>query len=506
MAYRTIERAMRPCFTALIPLLAALPLAAQSIATPWMSYGHDAQHSGVSSVAAQAFNRIKWSTPVDTVLQNSSGELLIHYGSPMVTAANTVIIPVRTSVNNTYQLNVVNGANGSLKYTLLSDWTPAPHDWIPPYSAALTVRNRLYYAGAGGTVYYRDQPDSSSGPSGQIAFYGTANYNANPSAFNSAVIISTPMVSDRYGDVFFGYTVTGSNPSNLVSGIAKIDYNGNGTFITATAASGGDASIAKVPLNCTPALSIDNFTLYFAVADYNGHGYLVSIDSRNLAPLTHVRLKDPEFGSDATLLDDSSASPTVGPDGDVYYGVFETTCCTNHDRGWLLHFSKTLSGSKTPGAFGWDDTASIVSSKLVSSYHGASSYLLFTKYNNYKSTGGDGLNKIAILDPNATETDPITGVTVMNEVMTVLGQTADGPPSGAVREWCINSGAVDPLTHSVIANSEDGVLYRWDLFSGNLTQTIRLTPGVGEAYTPTVIGVDGTVYAINDAVLFAVGQ
>jgi hypothetical protein len=33
-----------------------------------------------------------------------------------------------------------------------------------------------------------------------------------------------------------------------------------------------------------------------------------------------------------------------------------------------------------------------------------------------------------------------------------------------------------------------------------------LTTGVSEAYTPTAIGVDGTVYAINNAILFAVGQ
>jgi hypothetical protein len=33
-----------------------------------------------------------------------------------------------------------------------------------------------------------------------------------------------------------------------------------------------------------------------------------------------------------------------------------------------------------------------------------------------------------------------------------------------------------------------------------------LTAGSGEAYTSTVIGVDGTVYATNNATLFAVGQ
>jgi hypothetical protein len=75
-----------------------------------------------------------------------------------------------------------------------------------------------------------------------------------------------------------------------------------------------------------------------------------------------------------------------------------------------------------------------------------------------------------------------------------------------VDEWCINSAAVDPATKSVIANSEDGNLYRWDLTTNTFTQKVNLTAGIGEAYTPTVIGVDGTVYAINDAILFAVGQ
>src|SRR5204862_4036214 len=75
----------------------------------------------------------------------------------------------------------------------------------------------------------------------------------------------------------------------------------------------------------------------------------------------------------------------------------------------------------------------------------------------------------------------------------------------AVREWCINAAAVDPQTDSVLANSEDGKLYRWDLSTNTFTQTITLTPGVGEAYTPTLIGGDGTVYAINNATLFAVG-
>jgi hypothetical protein len=262
--------------------------------------------------------------------------------------------------------------------------------------------------------------------------------------------------------------------------------------------------VTEVPYNCAPALSWDGKTLYVAVSNGTA-GYLVGLDSATLAPGARVRLKDPKSGDDAWIDDDSSASPTTGLDGDVYYGVLETPFPETNDRGWLLHFSADLSQSKTPGAFGWDETASLVPASMVASYTGTSGYLLMTKYNNYAGIGtGNGENKIAILDPNATETDPITGVTVMNEVLTILGPTPS-PPEG-VKEWCINSAAVDIPGKSVLANSEDGNLYRWDLTTNTLSQKVALTGGIGEAYTPTVIGVDGTAYAINDAILFAVGN
>jgi hypothetical protein len=162
----------------------------------------------------------------------------------------------------------------------------------------------------------------------------------------------------------------------------------------------------------------------------------------------------------------------------------------------------------TPGAFGWDISPTIVPANLVPSYHGTSPYLIMTKYNNYGSTGGDGVNKLAILDPNDSQVDARTGQTVMKEILTIAGVTPDaefpGLP-GAVREWCINTAVLDAGSGSIIANSEDGKVYRWDLATNTFTQTVTLTVGIGEAYTPTLIGADGTVYAINNATLFAIG-
>jgi hypothetical protein len=491
---------------------------AQSIRFPWSGYGHESQHDAITSVASQPLNRILWHTPVDLNPQYSGSELLIHYGSPLITRSNTVIVPVKTGATGGFEVEALAGATGATNWVRATDYLLPPHDWTPSFSPTLTPKNRLYFAGGGGTVYYCDTPDTTniSPVIGQIAFFGLTNYTANTNAYLNNVYINTPITTDRYGNIFFGFQVTGSTPLNLQGGIARIDFNGTGTWISATNAA-SDAGIIKVSQNCAPALSNDHKTLYIAVnnsnpyGDFYNYGYLVALDSRTLAPLAGVRLKDAKNPTaDAYVPDDATASPTVGPDGDVYYGVLENPPGSNHYRGWLLHFDSTLTQTKVPGAFGWDDSASLVSGALVSSYHGSSPYLLMTKYNNYAGAGGNGVNKIAILDPQNSMTDPISGATVMNEVLTITGPTPD--PSytniypNAVHEWCINSAAVDPFTKSVLANNEDGKLYRWDLTSNTLSETNVLTSGLGEAYTPTLVGVDGIVYAINNATLYAVGH
>jgi hypothetical protein len=469
----------------------------------WSSYAHDPQHTAISDVAARPLTGILWQTLVDLQPQYSSGELFIHYGSPLVTAANTVIVPVKTGTNDGFEVEGFDGATGALKWRVTTNYSIPDASWTPPMSLVLTPANRLYIPGAGGTVYYMDNPDASNAIiTGQLAFYGIANYDHS---YDGNVKISTPLTSDSLGDIYFGFTVYGPTAPNLQSGIARMDPNGNGSWVSASAAA-GDAAISQLLLNCAPALSNDESSLYVAVSTGSGFGtgYLLRMNSATLATTGRVYLVEPASGQAALLPDAGTASPTVGPDGDVYFGVLENPFGSNHDRGWLLHFSGDLAQSKIPGAFGWDDTASVVPASMVPSYHGSSPYLLMTKYNNYKELGGDGVNKIAVLDPNAMADDPITGACVMQEVLTIAGVTPD-PVLPMVREWCINTAAVDPATDSIFANSEDGTLYRWNLATNSFTQSVNLTSATGEAYTPTVIGVDGTVYAINNATLFAVG-
>ena len=489
---------------ALVCLCLSAPAFADAPA--WRGYGGNPQHTAAAPAKGQKLKKIHWQTTVDLHPQLSGGELLIHYASPMITGSNTVLLPVKTGVNGGFRIEAHKGKNGNLVWRKKSDFVLAPHDWTPSFPAHLTAQNRLYYGGAGGTVYFRDTPDLKTGASGQIAFYGLANYTANKAALDQDVMIDTPITADEAGNIYFGFVAAAQGtPLGLKSGIARISADGTGSWVSAATAA-GDTEIIEVAQNCAPAVSADQSTIYIAVSD-GETGYLLGLDASTLAQKFKVRLKDPDDGLNAVLFDDSSASPTVGPDGDVYYGVLSGGNSSHDGRGWLLHFSGDLATQKTTGSFGWDDTVSIVPKAAVPSYTGTSPYLLMTKYNNYFGFGnGDGHNQIAIISPDETQKDRFSKVTVMKEIMTKLNPTQfPGAPAGVVYEWCINSAVVDVAGHSVIANAEDGHTYRWDLARDKLTD-ISLNAPRGEAYTPTVIGPDGTTYAINDSKFYALGE
>ncbi|MGH9872803.1 MAG: Ig-like domain repeat protein [Pyrinomonadaceae bacterium] len=480
------------------------------------TFAGNAQHTSSYAAPAQNLNTFKWIASIDL---NNTGAL-IHYGAPLITAANTVLVPVKTGAAGGFQVSAFNGANGAAKYTLATDYILPAHNWIPAYQPCVATGafgTRLYYAGAGGTIWHVDNPDSNTpgAPVREVFYTSLANYNANAAAYNSTIFVNTPITADSHGNIYFGFRVQGTAPSPLnttQSGFARIDTSGNGTFVLADAIA-NDAAIVRDSHNVAPALSSDETTLYVVVKwnTNNRYCYLLGLNATTLQTKYSVFLKDPRSGEPAGVPEDGTASPMVAPDGDVYFGV-QGTPANNGSRGFLLRFSGDLSITKTPGAFGWDYTAGIVPASSVASYTGTSSYLLFCKYNDYAFQDGSGVNRVALLDPNATQLDPHSsspGLVEMREVLTVIGPTPDSEQPGvlnAVREWCINAPAVNPATNSVFFNSEDGHAYRWNLATNSLDQAITLNAGIGQPYVPTVIGPDGTVYTLNGGTLFAIGN
>jgi hypothetical protein len=500
----------RRAVTGLVAIVVAGLSASSAFGQFWEGYGRDPQHTALSAGPSQIPTAIRWRTPVDLHPPNANGgDLYIHYGAPAITAANTLVVSQKTGAEGGFQVNAFRAATGQLLWTQATDYILPPHNWTPPMGITLTPGDAsVVIPGAGGTVLVRKNPNSAAGALTRIAFFGTPLYESNPAPFNEAIQICTPITSDASGNLYFGYLSSGQAlpgyANGIPSGLARISPTGRGTFVSAQALA-GNANVQKPVYNCAPAISADGTKVYIAVNAYSfSSGYLCMASSQSLAPKSRILLNDPRpgFGT-ATLPDDGTASPTIGPDGDVYYGVLEGQFVSNYARGWMLHFNSGLTTVKTPGAFGWDDSASIVPSRLVASYQGSSTYLILTKYNYYADAGinGTGANKVAILDPNKSMTDPISGATVMNEVITILGPTKNANLPG-VDEWCINTAAVDSANKCAVLNSEDGHLYRWDFTTNTLSPGLYTEPPTGEAYTSTTIGPDGAVYAINNAVLF----
>jgi S-formylglutathione hydrolase FrmB len=75
----------------------------------WSTHAHDAQHTGVSPVRSQKLAKIHWQVPVDVA--PPEGEIFIHYGSPVITAKNTVVVPVKTDARS-FRVQAHDGTTG----------------------------------------------------------------------------------------------------------------------------------------------------------------------------------------------------------------------------------------------------------------------------------------------------------------------------------------------------------------------------------------------------------
>src|SRR5262245_61484877 len=103
-----------------VVLLGAGLVRATSGTGAWLMYAGDSQHAARSAVASQPLETIHWSTSVD--LAQPPEPILVHYGSPLATPSNTVIVPVKTTTNGDFRIYARNGQDGSLIWSQTSDY------------------------------------------------------------------------------------------------------------------------------------------------------------------------------------------------------------------------------------------------------------------------------------------------------------------------------------------------------------------------------------------------
>ena len=288
----------------------------------------------------------------------------------------------------------------------------------------------------------------------------------------------------------------------------------------------------RVGLNLAPAVAPDG-TIYSVTRSHfnDGYGYLVAANP-DLTPKWNASLRDrfndgcwsginqngsilPANGDPAggcrvgansgvdpatnrsgagKVLDSSSSTPTIAPDGSILYGAYTRY---NYAQGHLMHFAPDGSYLGAYNNFGWDTTSAIYSHNGTWSvvekenhYGGVGSYC----NDNYWCPPDRSLAPvkegyfISQLDPTLMNVEWQFQNTNFNQ----------SNPNGY--EWCVNAPLVD-ANGTVYANSEDGRLYAIPQGGAASTYVFQQL-AIGAAYTPTSIGPDGRIYTQNDGHLF----
>jgi hypothetical protein len=462
-------------------------------------------------------------------------------------------------------------SNGNLVpvWNFASDWKPAPYSkvangpaWEPVFHAVL-AGSYIYVPGAGGSIYKLNKT------TGALLAH-IAPLGSDPDTF-----LSGPPAADAAGNIYYHASkfVHGNawNSDVLGSWLVKVAPNDTASFVTYAslnpgAPSGNDKCLGifkdnQLPWPPTPdavpgtttcgtqrpglnsgiGIAPDG-TLYTGTTAHfsDRTSYLLAVNS-NLTPKWTASLRDrftdgcnvllppngtiggcragAPIGVDPAqnrpgagrVIDDSTAAPTVGPDGAVFFGVYTRY---NWFQGHLMKFS---AAGQFQGAwqFGWDMTPNI--------YAHDGTYSVIFKENHY-SDGGSYCNVDSFCPPDRTASNPSYPeayfITQLSKNLTQEWQyqntnplSCNRNPDGTVScvsdhpngfEWCINASAVDS-NGAVYVNSEDGGLYVVNQ-GGTLKDHMFLDLAIGAAYTPLSIGSDGKIYTQNDGHLFVVGR
>jgi hypothetical protein len=439
------------------------------------------------------------------------------------------------------------GASLRERWSFRTDWKPVPSggrlSWEPMHQAALTG-GRLYAPGFGGSVLRLDAANGSLAarinPFGgsldpSIFVAGALSVDASGAVYYNAVRLD---LANPWGrDVLDSWLVR----------IAPDDSARTARFtaLTPGAPAGGDLcsgefrgdtlpwppSVDAVPasapcgsqrpgLNLAPAIAPDGTIYTVSRAHLSARdGYLVAVNP-DLSPRWTASLRDrlldgcgvpaeqggvlPANGSvggcregsrlgvdpmtnrpgDGSVLDESTASPVVAPDGSILYGAYTRY---NYSRGHLMKFSADGAFLAAYG-YGWDLTPAIDGD--------ASGYSIVIKDNHYPGAGSYcNIRAFCGTDPGEHSMTRLRGDTLGPEWST---------PAPSRMEWCINAPAVDQ-DGTVFTHSEDGSLYAIGS-DGRILESLFLRRPQEAAYTPLSLDVSGRVYAQNAGVFFVVGR
>jgi hypothetical protein len=458
----------------------------------------------------------------------------------------------------------------STVWAFASDWKPAPFSiyatgpfWEPVFHGVL-AGSFVYVPGAGGTIFKLNKSNGS-----QVARINPFG-GIDPDTFTAG-----PLTADSSGNIYYNVLelVHGQawHADVVNSWLVKVSPAGSiqkATYASLTpGAPGGNdkcqdafnvnqlpwppAPDAVAPttkcgsqrpaLNQAVAVGPDG-TIYTVSQPHlvTRNGYLLAVNP-NLTPKWQASLSerfndgcgvylppngtpggcraganigvDPSTNRPGTgrVIDDSTASVVVLPDGSLLYGAY-----TRYDwfQGHLMKFSST-GQFLASYPFGWDTTPS------VRSHDGT--YSIVFKDNHY-SDGGSYCNDDTLCPPDRTASNPSNPeqyfITSLSPNLNVEWQwrntntlSCSRGPNGQVTcqsdhpngfEWCVNAAVVDS-TGTTYANSEDGNIYVINP-NGTLRENLFLNLAIGAAYTPLSMSSDGKIFTQNDGILFVVGN
>jgi hypothetical protein len=268
-----------------------------------------------------------------------------------------------------------------------------------------------------------------------------------------------------------------------------------------------DGCGVTIPIQTAPGVPEKGKCNRFTAVGNPDPGYTIGVDPQ----VNH--------GGEGRVIDQSSSSPTVLPDGSVLYGAYTRY---NVARGHLLKFSST-GQFVTFYDFGWDSTPAV--------FGDASNSHIVIKDNHYDEESGFYCNPGAggFSDLVCASTGIPAGpfyITQLNKDLSPewkahSTETNSCTPSGCVSdhphgfEWCINAPVID-ANNTVFVESEDGNVYKipqgqtgiFDLPPGGSGTATRLflRLAIGAAYTPFSIDPQGRLYAQNAGHLFVIGN